>query len=516
MAICSAHAQQVSCGHSSWQPPHQSHGSRDASSVCLGRASHQTLYAVHPSYYDSSALPLGSASRPGQTDHHGAACSVTSRPSLIDVTTADTVGVGCSMTADRPPVVDRAYCRRNYTHAKPPYSYISLITFAIENSPRKMCTLSEIYHLIMDLFPYYRQNQQRWQNSIRHSLSFNDCFVKVSRSAERPGKGSYWTLHPDSGNMFENGCYLRRQKRFKCPRKQAMRQAHETSTRSTTSVESRDDVADDEPDDGINSSRHDGTAARCAVDDKRSKITADFRSEATQRSPLPVYERPTTVNTASVTSSSSLADAVDNNKLTSLRLHQSKESLCRNYRQYHDQHQHHPDHQHHHHQQQLYQHHCEAGRCDHSAYHRQRTSDSDELRQFMSLYDQSSSSSTLTVPLHHQQPHHVAAVAAAAAASMRFHNPHQSTANFVHSFSITNLMSVDAADVDPQHTGQSPTNAWYSRNGYQSVSHFANRQHQYVSPRHWTASSTATPGLFRNAADGYQYFSATASAPCRS
>ncbi|KFQ67548.1 Hepatocyte nuclear factor 3-alpha, partial [Struthio camelus australis] len=96
---------------------------------------------------------------------------------------------------------------------KPPYSYISLITMAIQQAPSKMLTLSEIYQWIMDLFPYYRQNQQRWQNSIRHSLSFNDCFVKVARSPDKPGKGSYWTLHPDSGNMFENGCYLRRQKR---------------------------------------------------------------------------------------------------------------------------------------------------------------------------------------------------------------------------------------------------------------------------------------------------------------
>ncbi|XP_036449822.1 hepatocyte nuclear factor 3-alpha [Colossoma macropomum] len=116
---------------------------------------------------------------------------------------------------------DNKTFRRSYPHAKPPYSYISLITMAIQQSPSKMLTLSEIYQWIMDLFPYYRQNQQRWQNSIRHSLSFNDCFVKVSRSPDKPGKGSYWTLHPDSGNMFENGCYLRRQKRFKCDKKVA-------------------------------------------------------------------------------------------------------------------------------------------------------------------------------------------------------------------------------------------------------------------------------------------------------
>lgn len=123
---------------------------------------------------------------------------------------------------------DKTY-RRSYTHAKPPYSYISLITMAIQNSSTRMLTLSEIYQFIMDLFPFYRQNQQRWQNSIRHSLSFNDCFVKVPRTPDKPGKGSFWTLHPDSGNMFENGCFLRRQKRFKDEKKESIRQAQKAT-----------------------------------------------------------------------------------------------------------------------------------------------------------------------------------------------------------------------------------------------------------------------------------------------
>ncbi|XP_017492917.1 PREDICTED: forkhead box protein C2-A-like [Rhagoletis zephyria] len=100
--------------------------------------------------------------------------------------------------------------------AKPPYSYIALITMAIKKATDHKVTLSGIYQYIMDEYPFYRDNKQGWQNSIRHNLSLNECFIKVARDDKKSGKGSHWTLDPDSLNIFENGSYLRqRQRRLK-------------------------------------------------------------------------------------------------------------------------------------------------------------------------------------------------------------------------------------------------------------------------------------------------------------
>lgn len=90
---------------------------------------------------------------------------------------------------------------------------------AISDSPERRMTLSQIYNYIDARFPFYRncdpKRRQGWQNSIRHNLSLNDCFVKKARDGIGPAsdrKGNFWTLAPDSENMFDNGNYKRRRR----------------------------------------------------------------------------------------------------------------------------------------------------------------------------------------------------------------------------------------------------------------------------------------------------------------
>ncbi|XP_007944900.1 forkhead box protein D2-like [Orycteropus afer afer] len=105
--------------------------------------------------------------------------------------------------------------RRPLQRGKPPYSYIALIAMALAHAPGRRLTLAAIYRFITERFAFYRDSSRKWQNSIRHNLTLNDCFVKVPREPGNPGKGNYWTLDPAAADMFDNGSFLRRRKRFK-------------------------------------------------------------------------------------------------------------------------------------------------------------------------------------------------------------------------------------------------------------------------------------------------------------
>lgn len=105
----------------------------------------------------------------------------------------------------------KSYQRR----PKPPYSYIALIAMAIEESPNKRLTLSEINEYLMKKFEFFRGSYTGWRNSIRHNLSLNECFIKVLRDPSRPwGKDNYWTINPNSEYTFADGVFRRRRRRI--------------------------------------------------------------------------------------------------------------------------------------------------------------------------------------------------------------------------------------------------------------------------------------------------------------
>lgn len=100
---------------------------------------------------------------------------------------------------------------------KPPFSYASLIAQAISSNPEKRLTLSGIYQYITSKYTYYREQNTGWQNSIRHNLSLNKCFVKVARGKGEPGKGAFWEMDSRFSHLYVNGT-LRHRKMMNNPR----------------------------------------------------------------------------------------------------------------------------------------------------------------------------------------------------------------------------------------------------------------------------------------------------------
>lgn len=81
-------------------------------------------------------------------------------------------------------------------------SYADLITKAIESTPDKRLTLSQIYDWMVRSIPYFKDkgdsnSSAGWKNSIRHNLSLHSRFIRVQN--EGTGKSSWWMINPEGG-----------------------------------------------------------------------------------------------------------------------------------------------------------------------------------------------------------------------------------------------------------------------------------------------------------------------------
>ncbi|KAK6176346.1 hypothetical protein SNE40_014647 [Patella caerulea] len=93
---------------------------------------------------------------------------------------------------------------------KPPYSYATLISMAINDTKEKRINISSIYKWITDNFPYYKMADSHWKNSIRHNLSLNKRFEKIPRRPNESGKGGYWRIKPEVSDIVQRGVIKKR------------------------------------------------------------------------------------------------------------------------------------------------------------------------------------------------------------------------------------------------------------------------------------------------------------------
>ncbi|UXI14709.1 hypothetical protein NH340_JMT00652 [Sarcoptes scabiei] len=154
---------------------------------------HNEAYNHHETSSSSSSLSISSSSSSSVSAY---TFSSTDSPSPISIPSPQSY----SSTANE---------YRINENLKPPYSYATLICMAMRANKNKM-TLSSIYKWIKENFLYYRNANPSWQNSIRHNLSLNKCFIKIARNKDEPGKGGFWKLDPVYADGLIDGIFKKR------------------------------------------------------------------------------------------------------------------------------------------------------------------------------------------------------------------------------------------------------------------------------------------------------------------
>ncbi|KAK2917586.1 hypothetical protein Q8A73_004332 [Channa argus] len=106
-------------------------------------------------------------------------------------------------------------------------SYIALISKVILSSPSQKLNLASIYKAMEGQFPYLGSRGPGWNNSVRHNLSVNDCFVKVGHCEE--GRGHYCCVQQDHLRDFQQvnfRLYRKVRERFVRPRYDKVGEGH--------------------------------------------------------------------------------------------------------------------------------------------------------------------------------------------------------------------------------------------------------------------------------------------------
>uniref|UniRef100_A0A8C1LXD0 Forkhead box O3b n=1 Tax=Cyprinus carpio TaxID=7962 RepID=A0A8C1LXD0_CYPCA len=123
----------------------------------------------------------------------------TGSPLSSQPTSATTAIPGASGESSQQQTPRKSSSRRN---AWGNLSYADLITKAIESTPDKRLTLSQIYDWMVRSVPYFKDkgdsnSSAGWKNSIRHNLSLHSRFIRVQN--EGTGKSSWWMINPEGG-----------------------------------------------------------------------------------------------------------------------------------------------------------------------------------------------------------------------------------------------------------------------------------------------------------------------------